>query len=407
MPQSLSSSSPSTARPRPAPAHDGPTGSVASPGSRIRRARSSARLATIAALLLTSGCSREEASAPPPATGSGAATAQAAASVTVAWVTPRSADGVTLMEAPAEVLAQPQSRAAIAAPFSARVAKVHVRPGEQVRAGQVLIDVVMPDVVRAAGESLAATLRIQAYDRQRTQLLALRDQGMAKLADLAEVETRLAEARAAQQAAAALLRVAGLEPSDAGAVARSGMVPLTTPISGTVVALQASVGEVSGADGAPLARVAATDGAGRIQARLPSAPPNDARFRFLPPLGAPVEVRMEGRAPQVDARDATTSAWFEPIAPDAALIAGQSGRLHVLSGPDAHALTVPARAITFREGRPHLWVRSSGSAEPQSLAVEVLLASGSQALVRGEGLTAETRVAADASALDAPEPGHD
>src|SRR5690606_629466 len=150
--------------------------------------------------------------------------------------------------------------------------------------GQVLIDVVMPEVVRAAGESVAASIRIQAYDRQRTQLLALREQGMARLADLAEVETRLAEARADRQAAASLLRVAGLDPEDAGAIARTGVVPLSSPIAGTVVSLQASVGEVSGGEGPPLARVAATDGAGRIQARLATAPPDDASYVYVPPM---------------------------------------------------------------------------------------------------------------------------
>ena len=155
---------------------------------------------------------------------------------------------------------------------------------------------------------------MQAYERQRTQLRALREQGMVRLAELAEAETRLAEARADQQAAAAVLRVAGLEPKDAGAIASTGIVALKSPIAGTVVELQASLGEVAGGDGPPLVRIAAADGAERIEARLARTPPEDARFEYAPPQGPPVPVTLVGRAPQVDARDATLSAWFEPQA---------------------------------------------------------------------------------------------
>lgn len=376
-----------------------------------RRASSPGRpLATAAALalVLLTACARGDAAPEPPPAQAGAETsAPPASSAAVAWVSPRSADGVTLMEAPAEILSRPQALAAIAAPFSARVAAVHVRPGDVVVAGQPLIEVVMPEVVRAAGASVAASLRIQAYERQRSQLTALREQGMARLADLADVETRLAEARADRQSAAALLRVAGLEPDAASAIARSGMVALSSPIAGTVVSLQASVGEVSGAEGPPLARVAAPDGAGRIQARLAAAPPEGARFGYLPPLGPLVEVRMVGRAPQVDARDATITAWFEPVGADVALTAGQSGRLQVLAGPDARALTVPARAITFRQGLAHVWVRADAAGAPQPLAVEVLSVTGSEALVRAGALTPGSRVAANAAALETPVSGHD
>ena len=119
------------------------------------------------------------------------------------WVKARSSEGVPLLEAPAQVLPSPEGQAAVVPPYRARVLKVLVRPGQMVRKGQPLVEVVMPEVSTAAGAYAAASTRVDAYGRRKAQLEALKADGLVRLADVLEAETKLAEAKADQQSAAA------------------------------------------------------------------------------------------------------------------------------------------------------------------------------------------------------------
>jgi biotin carboxyl carrier protein len=289
------------------------------------------------------------------------------------------------------VLGAPDSQAAISPTFRARVTRILVRAGEPVVRGQVVAYVAMPDVIQAAGAFAAATTRLEAYQRRKEQLDALRKDGLVKLSDLLEAETRLAEARAEQQTALGTLRAADLGAAEVPRLLDgSGEVAIRSPITGTVTEVRASLGETREPSGEPLARVAAA-GASRVEARLAHAPPAGARFELHTAGGERYLLTALGQAPVVDGRDGTTAAWFLPAA-GTRLPAGLAGTLVVRL--DESAAAVPARAVALEAGQAYVVLNGPGG--PRRVRVEVLASSGADALVRG-GVKPGDEVAADAA----------
>jgi len=352
-------------------------------------------LVLAATALAAAGCTRKD--APAPAASAPAAPAAQPASVATPWVKARNAEEVAVLEAPATVLATPESNAGVAPPFRARIVRVRVKPGERVRRGDAVADVVMPEVVQAAGTHASAATRVAAYERRAAQLEALKKDGMVKLTEILDVETRLAEARADQQGALAMLRVAGLGADDARALleARGGEVPLRSPIDGIVTQVRAAIGENREAAGEPLVRIAG-DGEPRIEARLARVLPRVAEYELALPTGASHPVRLVGRAPQVDPRDGTTLAWFATD-PGARLVQGQTGKIRIRLEEDEGAVAVPARAVGLGAKGPFVVALRDG--KPAVVDVEVLAATGAEALVRG-GVRIGEEVAAEASRTD-------
>jgi len=359
-------------------------------GAATRRAAARlACLALAAAALAACGkrASRDEETPPTP-------------SARTPWVQARSSVGVPLLEAPAAVLPSPEGSAGVVPPYRARVVRVLVRPGEVVRRGQPLVEVVMPEVTTAAGAWAAATTRMEAYGRRKAQLEALKAEGLVRLADLLEAETKLAEARADQQAAAAVLRTAQVDAADAAAiVAGTAPVVLRSPIGGMVTAVRASVGDTREPTGEPVVQVAG-EGDSRVEARL-SRPfeTAGARYELVASNGARYPLAFIARAPVFDPRDGTLAAWFKP-ADGARLPNGLSGRLVVTLRDDAGAAVVPARAVALADGKAHVVVHRGGKGE--RVAVEVVASSGAEALVRG--VAVGTEVAADAALAGPGEP---
>jgi len=342
---------------------------------------------------VTWGCAQ-----PPPVP---AAAPPTASSARTAWSQPRPARGAPLTEAPARVLLAPESSAAAGFPFRATITRIAVRPGQRVQRGEVLLEALMPELVQAAGNYEAATLRREAYSRRVAQLQELHQQGMARVFDLAEAEARLAEARAEQQSALALLRAAGQEPSSASSVAQRGTVALRSPVEGIVTSVEVILGETRESTSGALVRVVG-EGSARLEARLAHALPEGASFEFSAPGVDALPVRLVSRAPAVDPQDGTTAAWFEPEQP-LTLPAGLQGTVRVRAESLAEATRIPARALVLEGGQASVLVRTAEGYRRQP--VQVLTTSGAEALVRGE-LHETDHVAADAARLldqgDAP-----
>jgi biotin carboxyl carrier protein len=358
--------------------------------------------ASLVVLALAVACNK--APAPPPPAPAAASAQDHAASAATPWVKARNAEDLALLEAPAVVLATPESNAGVSPPFRARVVRVHARPGERVARGAPVADVVMPEVVQAAGAYASAATRVDAYGRRRAQLEELKKEGMVRLTELLETETKLAEARADQQGALALLRAAGLGADDAGRIlSGGGEVSLRSPIAGVVTQVKAAIGEQREAAGEPMIRIAG-EGEPRVEARCARALPESADYELWLPGGERHEVRMVGRAPQVDARDGTTLAWFEPVNAKTRLVQGQTGKLKIRLEEEEKAVAVPARAVGLAEEGPFVVVQRKGKSV--RTVVEVIAASGSDALVRG-ALAIGEEVAAEVTLApggDAPAP---
>lgn len=317
------------------------------------------------------------------------------------WVQARSSEGVPVLEAPATVLPSPEGSAGVVPPYRARVVRVLVRPGQQVVRGQALVEVIMPEVTTAAGAHAAATTRLEAYGRRRAQLETLRGEGLVRLADLLEAETRQAEARADQQAAAATLRTAQVDPATAAAIVE-GKAPVTlrSPIAGMVTAVQAAVGDTREPTGEPVVRVAGT-GDSLVEARcgrFVDAP--GARYEFVASSGARHPLTLVARAPVVDPKDNAMAVWLKPQ-PGSRLPAGLAGRLVVTLQAGAGAAVVPARAVALADGQAHVVAHRAGKSA--RVPVEVVASSGAEALVKG--LAPGEEVAADASLAEPPAEG--
>ena len=311
---------------------------------------------------------------PPPAER----TTGARASLDARWVPLRAPRAVSFLELPATVLASAGAMAALNPPYSGQLTKVYTRVGEHVRRGQPIADIMMPAVVGAAGEHAAAHTKIEAYLLRLGQLKELKAEGLARTSDLADVEMRLAEARADQIRAEAILRSAGVDASAGRRLTSgAGAVPLRSPIDGVVTEISASLGETRDSAGAPFARISGVAPA-RIEARATQSLAAGARFELVTAAGEQVPVRLVAEAPIVDPRDGTRAAWFEP-APARALPVGLTGKVRVIL-PDRAGLTIAPRTAVGTTGVTS-FVRVRRGETTADVPVTVLQSSGADVLL--------------------------
>ena len=307
------------------------------------------------------------------------------------WVAARAPEGLSLLEAPAELVPPASAKGAVSPPFSAKVLKVHVEHGQAVEEGAAIVDVLMPELARAAGAYLAAATRLSAQSKRKTQLEGLRKEGLARLSEIAEVDGNIADALANQQIALATLKIAGLGPKDASALSTSGgKITLKAPVSGIVTEIDAVIGETREPSSPPITRIERA-GSARVEARFSQQPPTHAQYAFVGPFGQTISLQLVSQAPSVSGRDGTVAAWFEAREP-IGLPHGTLGKVRVVPDPKSGAVAIPASAVTLKNGLPVVVSRKTGSV----LAVKVLSTSGADAIVEGD-LRAGDEVASDAS----------
>lgn len=338
----------------------------------------------VAVVVLTTACSKRE-EAPVVAADTTAKSAE------TPWVVARAPEGLSLLEAPAELVPPSTAKGAVTPSFSAKILKVHVEHGQTVNEGAEIVDVLMPELARAAGAYLAASTRIHAQTKRKTQLESLRKDGLVRLSEMADVEGALADAIANRQMALATMKIAERSPKDASSLAASGgKVTLKSPIEGIVTEIDATLGETREPTSAPIARIERA-GSARIEARFAQQPPEEAQYVFIGPLGQTVDLQIVSRAPSVSGRDGSIAAWFDAREP-LRLPHGTLGKVRVMPNPKAGAVAIPATAVTLKDGKSVVLLRKTGS----SLVVKVLSSSGADAIVEGD-LKAGDEVAADAS----------
>lgn len=304
------------------------------------------RLRPLWALLALAAC--------PPTPPAGEAPPGAGAEVPPTWTAVRPVSDDVVLEAPARVLPGPGAAAVVAPPLRGTVTRVRVRAGDTVDAGAPLIDVLMPELLEAAGRLEGARVRLEAWTERHRQLAELRAEGLARTLDVSEAAATLAEARAELQAARAVLLSAGLREGDAaGLLAGSGSVPLRAPVGGVVTEVSAALGEAREPSGGALVHVSG-GGAVRVEARLGRVAP-DGAWALVTATGQ-VPLRLVGRAPAADPRDGTFLAWFEPEGA-AAPPPGTLGRVQLAASGEARLFRVPAAALHRREGAPRVTTR--------------------------------------------------
>lgn len=242
------------------------------------------------------------------------------------------AAGRAWLDSPATVLAAPGTSASVSVPLSARVLRVRVRRGQRVEAGEALIDLVMPELMRAAGALSGASIRLEAYEKRRQSVAALLERGLARASELAELEVQIADARADRESARATLRAAGVRDAEAPALlGGAGSSALRAPIAGVVVLLSAQPGEVREPGSGPLVELADQADV-QIEARLAHLPPR-ARALQLSRRGAAGAARTGG----------SFAAGQRPRWDLACLVSCRPGRDRASSGQHRRDARRPAR----------------------------------------------------------------
>ncbi len=290
------------------------------------------------------------------------------------WVAVKGAEDETALEGPARVLPGPQAQSVVTPPLRATVTQIRVREGDVVTAGQALVEVVMPELLDAAGRYEGGRVRLAAWTDRHKQLSELRAQGLARSAEVSEAAARAAEARADQQAARAVLLSAGVKESDVpGLLSGSGALGLKAPASGVVTHVAVTLGESREPGAGPLVWIS-SGGPVRLEARF-SRPPPLALYSFE---GARVRVRLKvlARAPMADPKDGSFLAWFEP-AEEVPLAAGSLGRVFVEGTEGPTAFAVPGVAVRRADGGNEVLTRRG------PVAVGVRRCDGDECVVQG------------------------
>ncbi|TNE87266.1 MAG: efflux RND transporter periplasmic adaptor subunit [Deltaproteobacteria bacterium] len=150
------------------------------------------------------------------------------------------------MSLPARVVLDPRKEAIVSAWIAGQVDTIAVRPGESVKRGQELARVQSPDLGEAVAAFRTAKARDDAADARLERLRRLEADGVSSRAQVLEAEADHAEAEGALEAAEERLRIMGV-PMDISEP-HSGehfpsRVPVRSPIAGTVLQADASVGQ--------------------------------------------------------------------------------------------------------------------------------------------------------------------
>lgn len=137
-----------------------------------------------------------------------------------------------------EIVADPDRTAKISSPVSGRLERVSLKEGVQVKKGDVLAELRVPDLGRARGALASATARAKAARANEARLRGLLESKMTS-------EQSYLDSKAEADAHEAESRALGLELAGLGAGGAEGgvLLALRAPISGTVVSRDAVVGQ--------------------------------------------------------------------------------------------------------------------------------------------------------------------
>jgi len=243
--------------------------------------------------------------------------------------------------------------------------KVAVQPGARIGSGALLAEVAMPETASLKGQLLAARAREAQAEAAYLREKALLERGVSSRQEFQQAEAEQRAARSASEQYRQQLRNFGLLPADIELLLRSGdssaVTPLRAPFAGTVVAVQAAVGEAV-EPGTPLFTLADLDllwvevslPESRIyQARVDA--PVQAEFDGLP--GVTFSGRLFQVGAALDERSRTLKALAEVKNPGHRLKVGMFGKVRLLEGDEAQALAVPAEALQSIDGLSFVFVQ--------------------------------------------------
>jgi cobalt-zinc-cadmium efflux system membrane fusion protein len=176
------------------------------------------------------------------------ADARSAVDVKTAAVEPHPVEGRVL--AYATVVAPWRNHAFATAVLAGRVVKVHVTPGQQVRAGDILAEVQSLELDDLQQDLLTARTEIRLSERVAAELRKSADAGAVSAQAVLDAETRLAQSRNALDVARAKWLGLGLPADrlddllDRGEPVAGLTLPIRSPVSGVVARVEPTAGKV-------------------------------------------------------------------------------------------------------------------------------------------------------------------
>ena len=243
-----------------------------------------------------------------------------------------------------------------------RVAKVHVVPGQVVRAGDTVAEVQSLDLETLQLDAVTARAEIALGEKLVGELKATADAGAGSGQAVTDAESALAQARNRLAVAASKWLALGLTPADFDALPARGAatvgrtLPVRVPVGGTVVHAELTVGQVVDpadhlAEVADLSTVWVRVGVLEKDLRR-VAVGSPVEFRFSAAPDEVVRAVVTATAPYLDPVTHLASAWAElanPPGVEPRFVPGMAGRADLVLAADKPRPTVPAGAIV-REG---------------------------------------------------------
>jgi len=264
------------------------------------------------------------------------------------------------LDLPGEIASDPDKTAKVSALIPGRIEAVHFKEGQTVSKGDVLVVLLVPELARAKAALASTSAKANAARTNAERLRALADKRLAAgqevLTANAEAEALEAEARAARE------QLAALGAASRGAVGST--LVLRAPVSGTIVARDAVVGQPVAAEQmlATIADLAEVWFLGSVFEK------NLALIRLGTPaeiqLNAYPDVRFAGSVEylsrQIDPAARTITARIRLTNQDDLLRLGLFGVARVATGRDSKkgpSLVVPRDAVTEIAQKPTVFVR--------------------------------------------------
>ena len=143
-----------------------------------------------------------------------------------------------VIDLPGEIAVDPDKMARVTTPVAGRIERVMFAEGKAVKAHELLAVVRVVDLADRQAAVAAAAARSGAARANATRLEGLADKGLAAAQELADAKAHAEALEAEAQAAGERLRAL-----DVSAEAKGSLLELRSPISGTVIARDAVVGQ--------------------------------------------------------------------------------------------------------------------------------------------------------------------
>lgn len=298
----------------------------------------------------------------------------------VEWTEIRSPARVPITTLAAEVVPAPASELKLAPPTAGRLLRWHVKPGDQVVAGQALADLASPTLSALRARSSMLSSRIREARSAETLAEASAAGGVGS-----QLEVQVA--RAARVEAEADLAGVQAELQAHGASVGAGRT-WVAPEAGTVGELECAVGPVP--EGVPCVSLQ-RDRRVQLEVRVPArhlvALHGPLTADFIALDGSSSRFEEISRAPRLDV---STRSMLVQFGSDDEVLPGSAGRAVISAARADDLQLIPRAALTRYDGVDSVFV--GGMEAPRALAVQVVGGDAERVLVRGLASTDQVAI---------------